>query len=1083
MSTKQELYDIYANPVRIFAAVLADVEEAGGGIVPTAKSGVSVLSEKMSLLSSGMMNDMLNHLTAENPNRAQHISELYKHMSDYDHVGIYATPSTTKIEVICLLDELLTDGLAYTSSSDRIVAFFEDRNIDQTNLVHCIPAHSQFTIGGYVYSNRYPVRIEVVPASENSSGRIASVSYDNFEEDEAHPLQDYHVEYRLDEDASGSGNLVSMFIDVEQYELSVSYANLNTAAQYTDTFSFTDSLYQVRVFTDRTYEDSDQPTKTIEQTVWTELHQVMESNAHDPSSDEVPSAIVQPMISSSNVVIKIPQVYFTNDTLGTRLRVELYTTSGPVNFILPDADSQLLTGEFSTLGGEADMANLVLRQSSTITVMATEDAVVGGTGTISLEDLKNRIVNYRADDSVIADPGELATYLNSKGFDYKRFQDGLTDRIYLCYTELTDTLGRPIASGSLESWMTGDDLAEMETVAAFTSPNVSYMIPPGTVFEYDSELGISKPISTEDLGSDTLEVVETLNAGTYTTPMFHTHLMERGGSYLAYSYDFFNAFCDKSGVKEFHATSDQVFIDSMSMYYEPVYMNNDGTTEIDRTKGGWNLRLYVGSTADIQNVSVYLVIGEAVFASGKIDIDTDSVGKSAIVDLKFVTNFNLNESGKMQIDLVSAYPYYGTATPIVLESEPTYSWTDINHDNLESTSSTIKVISNADLLEASGTHPFGTYYVTMEFGRRLSQIFNLLDVYATTQEYETHLTNVVATFSHPTYAIGEDLYVAYTGTTKTWVQRDSDYNLIRKNNSGDIIYDVANPISTTYVPGMFDENGSVGPLAKRVIEYNDSIHVDAVLPDFPIVRRNEAGVATHVLDIRNDITGLEEDDVVEYVLPKYKHRVGDLVRDETGSLIKTKDRQFTFKVSIPQVELKEVPTLVTDLVDDSMSTVAESLKTARNQMLAWCTEVQSVESRLLPNTDAYFVPKKTVGTIAQDGQRVPINLSLKFTVYLKSLAMLTDSNTYEIKEAITTLVYAALTESIFSQTKIADAVCDLYPTTIDSIDAQGINGDTGTQTISRTDEEISFGIASRLSVNENGIFKYKQIEVDFKTLT
>ena len=1103
MNPKETLHDLYSNPTKIQSAVLQDIEIAGGGVIPTSNNTCSILTEHMSAISSGLVSGFLATISAENPLRAQQINELYKHISDYEHVGIYATPATTKVEFIRLLDELVTTGYRYNPNDPVSVALFTERDIDQNHVIHYIPAHSVFTIGGYNFANRYPIRIVVIPATEDAAGRIASVSYDNLETDPAHPLHDYHVEYRIDQDAAGAGTLLSLLLDLEQYELNTVISTLHTEAQYVDSYSYVDSLYQVRVFTDREYPNMDQPIKTIDGLVWTELHQVMDSNVYDPGKDEVPYVVVQPMVSKNMVNVKIPQCFFTNEQLGGRIRVELYTTKGKIKFVLPDINSRHVDAVFSTLGAPTDVATSSLRSSVSLTIYALAEVVSGGTGAIGIDELKNRIVNRRSDDAVIANPGELKEYLASKGFDYKRFKDGLTDRIYICYRNTVDILGRPFSMGSINTVLTHTAIHESDSIVEHFEPNHSVIIPPGSIFKHEPTLNIVNPINSSVLGTDILEVIQTLNTADYTTPLFHTQIMERGGSYLTTTYNFFNPSCSKLNVKYFHATNDQVFIDNLDLVSVPVYKDNpvEDTVELDLSRCGFRLRLYVGSTVEMENVSVVFTINGTVFSTGVIAME--EVSKAVTLDIFFVTNLNINEKGKFELDLVQTVQYLGTDTQLVIYTPPEYQWTSMNHNGMDLEAMDIRVTSNTSSDTVAGERPFGSYYINMNFGERMDQIFNLSEVRAKPKVYERYLENVIARAEFPTYAATKDLYrYDTTVNSSNWVSVTQSYELVNKHVIHDILYEVSNPITVAYTEAII---AALPEEARLVIPYEPGAHANDTLSQYPIVERvidaTDAKylVATKVVDttrVISDITFYDgvvtrpdwieldpEDSTLsfQYVLPKYKHVAGEVILDEQGNPQVSKEREFIFETTIPQIEVKEVPELVSGIVDNSML-IVDNLKPIRDLIIASCSEVEALSSRLLSNTDVYFSPKTSIGTVLHGNKQIPINMELAFTVFVKAASMMTEANKQEIREAIALIVYKTLNNRVFSQISVAEKVKGLYPTIIDSIDVNGINGDSSVQTITHAENDVTFGIATRLAQNENGIYKFKKIDVEFKTL-
>ena len=92
--------------------------------------------------------------------------ELYLHMADADFAGRFSAPARGEILLLLSLEEIIAKAVEVNSSLKKIT----------------IPKHTEFTIGGYLFTMQYPIDISILP-----TGSI-NIFYDLFKNCKKAPM-------------------------------------------------------------------------------------------------------------------------------------------------------------------------------------------------------------------------------------------------------------------------------------------------------------------------------------------------------------------------------------------------------------------------------------------------------------------------------------------------------------------------------------------------------------------------------------------------------------------------------------------------------------------------------------------------------------------------------------------------------------------------------------------------------------------------------------------------------------------------------------------------------------------------------
>jgi hypothetical protein len=158
--------------------MLQDMQQriTGGRPIVDGNNVCSFLMEAFASVTSGLTKGILDGFEGLYAKRAQTAEQLYKHMSDFDYVGLFATPATAYIEVLFRKDYLLKEAIDVDENYKKLV----------------IPRLSKFGIDQYSFTIYYPIEIRI-----NKVTGTFLVLYDTTVDNPLHALSTNTLEHRM----------------------------------------------------------------------------------------------------------------------------------------------------------------------------------------------------------------------------------------------------------------------------------------------------------------------------------------------------------------------------------------------------------------------------------------------------------------------------------------------------------------------------------------------------------------------------------------------------------------------------------------------------------------------------------------------------------------------------------------------------------------------------------------------------------------------------------------------------------------------------------------------------------------------
>ena len=593
-SAAEETLQAYTNPLSIQAKALSDLSEKvlNGEIVSDGNNPFTFLTEFSSNMTATLVNKACECFNGLYPANAQTATELYRHLSDFDYIGLYATPATTTVELV-FDRNFLIDQAIDVSDEDR---FNEDPLM--TSGVYSkivLPAYSKFTIGDSIFGLMYPIEIRVRKAIKDNmidyANSVITVMWDASKTNPLMPLTSHILEHR---DFVQDGQMLTAIeVPIYQFEVTNHVENAIWTTGFAKRYDFSNKFYAIRVFHFKNGE-------------WNELSQSYSDAKYDP---DIPTAIIKVLTDIGKVEVVIPHTYFTTTDdyikIGNRILVKIYTTQGEMNVDLSEYKVEQFQASFlltDTNLIEDDRYSNMLKRIPTVYVLPLSMKISSGTNGLTFTELKDR-VKYNNSFTVKITPGDLENYFKTSGYKFTKVLDNITDRVYCAHKLLKDGSGTPIASGQGISYLSEDalnvvvDNNDHLIVPGYSTLSVlegnTITILPSSIYKYDEEndrFCLLSDAEVNELQSLPIDKrVAELNNNLYTYSPFHTVLTYTDGAPIAGTYDMFKPVIkDRVFEWENNRTTVEISIYNASIEVDP--------------NGGYILKISIFKTANIADV-------------------------------------------------------------------------------------------------------------------------------------------------------------------------------------------------------------------------------------------------------------------------------------------------------------------------------------------------------------------------------------------------------------------------------------------------------------------------------------------------
>lgn len=421
------------------------------------------------------------------PNMAGSYNDLYRHMSNEDYIGRFATPATTAVFTLHFHEsELIKKSVPVGNSGMRKLI---------------IPRNTTIQMSEFIFTLQYPIEIRFMA---HGSPRVV------YDTEVVSPLQSLET--------NGLTWIITMvkdkrimMIDVPMWQFSrVVYTDtVNSSTSFRKTYVLDDQFYHCRVY-----------GLSADGTL-NEYNTTHSEEVYDP---KVPTVLLQ--VNETELTVEIPVIYFSTGLLNSRIQIEILTTKGKIRLDLGSYSSAayvITWGDgFNNPGDSIYSAPLNTLEIAGTTSPTLVDSGADG---IDFETLKQRVIDGATKISLPITDAQIRAKLSVLGYDVLLSVDDLSvKRNYLATKSLPAGAEGYFDSGascSIDVLQT--DIESLVALPTVSDNGTRVTIRPDTLYVYEDGIPKLVPVGQrpQDLADVTDQLLGILNSKRYAYSPFH----------------------------------------------------------------------------------------------------------------------------------------------------------------------------------------------------------------------------------------------------------------------------------------------------------------------------------------------------------------------------------------------------------------------------------------------------------------------------------------------------------------------------------------------------------------------------------
>ena len=343
----------------------------------------------------------------QHPELAQVMSDLFYHMSDRDHLGVFSSPLQN-----------VPIWLGFGAGSLRENAVF-DPAIGMRKVT--IPADTTFTNGGFTFFLHWPVDIFI--SNDNQITAKYDLSKTSPVKSRASNICKFRTTYIKEEE------YFYVILDVDQLSIVSQTTTISDLSGSKLNIVYEDTFYFARVF------------MSDDEVSWTEVHT---THAENYNSAEV-TAVVK--VDPGMLSVSIPEIYISAGKVQDTIRVDILTTKGKQSINLSDYPAESWKISFNDFSNLTQTYSEPLQYVGGINVVATE-TYSGGSNGMTFDQVKQRVVYNLYDKPAPYNLEELRAEMDPEGYRVARQKDVYGERIFVASNSLSAPNKKDLSSGA-----------------------------------------------------------------------------------------------------------------------------------------------------------------------------------------------------------------------------------------------------------------------------------------------------------------------------------------------------------------------------------------------------------------------------------------------------------------------------------------------------------------------------------------------------------------------------------------------------------------------------------------------------------
>lgn len=757
-SLAESIAEVRFNPSAIQRAAIHTLETAmGGGFeVPDPTSPYVNLLEASAVMASVAMQEDEALTRKQYASVAVSEEDIYLHMSSADYIGRFSTPARTSYSILIGKDEVRERAVATGANNTKMML---------------IPSDTRFTAPGYVFTMHYGIEIRVL-----GHGGIQIV-YDTDKVSPLEALESNIVDWS--ELTLNNIDFIRINIPVSQFSITSHYSGITDSTPFNNDYIYTDNYYYCRVYLSET--DGS----------WKEIATTHTDQIFDPMN---PTALLTVMTGVLNV--RIPEIYYSNKSLGREIRVDIHTTKGALELQLNNYGLAAFGAEWLDISGDPEKAKYIqpILDFKTIAPLC-DQRVTGGTNGLAFDEFRSRVIDNSAGtgEAPITDL-QLSEHLADSGYSLVKRVDDITSRIYMASKELPAPAGGEVSSGiganmALVS-INPDELVKHGDVI---DNGERITVTPDVLYTFNSGLTTIVPKHiADDLHNLPIESLATvINSNNYVYSPFH-YVLTGTGKYFS--------------IKPYYLDRPKAV--------SKIFREENGTSglavgigayRIVRTETGYTIQVVTNSGDAFKEIESDRVAMQLSFIpDGEVDrayLNGTLIGvtdeEESIYEFELETTLDIDVADNLifnNFKMYDADTLRKTGTPLTNGFDLFIAVTE--HRPTGSTYSDIDLKLGHFLL---GENPMGIVHETinLKFGDALNELWSNARAVPGSEIYATHEHDELAYYEKNIYKYGEDGLIELEevdGNIKFVIEHAEgdpvmeDGEHVYKHRKGDLVY-------------------------------------------------------------------------------------------------------------------------------------------------------------------------------------------------------------------------------------------------------------------------------------------------------
>lgn len=577
------------------------------------------------------VNETRLSLRKQYPSLAQSEEELYMHMSDYDYVDRFATPSETIITFLVNYNSFITHA---------------PRDENEGCQKATIARNTEVNVGNWTFSLEYPIDIR------RYDNGMVQITYNADSLSPLRSLSTNVIDFVATKTADGT-YLLKFQVPMSQFKIDTTEFPVQTSTSFSKKINYSDNYWYCRVFYKKEKSGSG----------WREMQTTHTDQVYDIYK---PTAVLKVLNSEKGLVVSIPSVYINSQVVDGVVRVDIYTTKGKLSEDLSNYQLTSFTTTLRAIDEEKDVTEYTAAMSDIVYMAYSDDMATGGSDPLSFLDLRERVImNAVGINQLPITNAQLVSFMERKGFQIVKNVDMVTNRIFIATKNLPDPSNTRLitaANISVETFVC--NMAKLPGLPGVDDNGERITIRSNTLFRYDN--GFIDIAEKSDLN--------------YFASLSNTKMSEVSKQskflYTPFYYVLDNS-DDEFDLRAYHL--DQPALTNLSFVKQnasALLQVNTGSYSIVKTKTGYKIIIVTKSTSTYKELPGQSYLQMSILPDGErypVYLMAKYVGKQSdderIFEFDIETKHDIDSRHRLHITNLSTENVESLTVPVKLESQ------------------------------------------------------------------------------------------------------------------------------------------------------------------------------------------------------------------------------------------------------------------------------------------------------------------------------------------------------------------------------------------------------------------------------